>query len=116
MFLGRDTELAQLRQLLDDLDSSGGRVVLVRGEAGIGKSTLVSEFVSALEDRVHLLFGECDDLLTPQPLGPIWDVARDGSSISAALSQGDRRGVMEELLGPALCGAPLNGTMHSFTP
>jgi len=98
MILERDSELGQLRQLLNDLDSSGGRVVLVRGEAGIGKSALLSQFVAEVEDRVHVLFGECDDLLTPQPLGPIWDAARDESSISAPLSQGDRRGVMEALL------------------
>ncbi len=98
MILERDSEMEQLRHLLADLDSSGGRVVLVRGEAGIGKSALISEFISEVEDRVHVLFGECDDLLTPQPLGPIWDVARDEPSISAALTQGDRRAVMEELL------------------
>ena len=98
MILERDTELGQLRQLLDDLDSSGGRVVLVRGDAGIGKSVLISQFVAEVEDRVHVLFGECDDLLTPQPLGPIWDMAREESSISAPLSQGDRRAVMEALL------------------
>ena len=98
MILERNSELRLLRQLLDDLDSSGGRVVLVRGEAGIGKSALIAEFVAEVEDRAHVLLGACDDLLTPQPLGPIWDIARHDSSVTAPLSGGDRRAVMETLL------------------
>ncbi|MFC2176800.1 AAA family ATPase [Actinomycetota bacterium] len=98
MILERDQELATLVKLLDDLDSSGGRVVLVRGEAGIGKSALVAEFVAGVEDRAHVLLGACDDLLTPQPLGPIWDMARHDASVTAPLSRGDRRAVMEVLL------------------
>ncbi len=98
MLVERDTELTVLRRLLDDLGSSGGRVVLVRGEAGIGKSALVSQFLTDSGDRTHALVGGCDDLLTPQPLGPIWDVARHDAALAAPLSGGDRRAVMETLL------------------
>lgn len=73
MILDRDSELAELRQLVDDLGSWGGRVVLVRGEAGIGKSAVITEFIADTEDRVHVLVSACDDLLTPEPLGPMWD-------------------------------------------
>ncbi|MEE8375513.1 MAG: AAA family ATPase [Acidimicrobiia bacterium] len=98
MILERDTELKQLRQLLDDLESSGGRVVLVRGEAGIGKSALISEFVTDTEDRAHVLIGACDDLLTPQALGPFWDLAREQPALARALENGDRPGVLEATL------------------
>ena len=98
MILERETELAELDRLLDDLDTSGGRTVLVRGEAGIGKSALITQFIADTSDRVHVLLGACDDLLTPQPLGPIWDVARHDSSVALPLSRGDRRAVMEVLL------------------
>ena len=98
MILERDAELAELTGLLDDLDSSGGRVVLIRGEAGIGKSSLLAEYIAEIEDRAHVLVGACDDLLTPQPLGPIWDVARQDASVATPLSAGDRRAVMETLL------------------
>ena len=98
MILERDTELRQLRQLLDDLDSSGGRVVLVRGEAGIGKSTLLSEFVTETEGWTHVLAGGCDDLLIPQPLGPFWDMARHEPSLKEPLVDGDRPRLLEEVL------------------
>jgi len=98
MILERDSEMEQLRQLLADLDSSGGRVVLVRGEAGIGKSALISEFITDSEERAHVLIGACDDLLTPQALGPFWDLAREQSSLARALENGDRAGVLEATL------------------
>jgi predicted ATPase len=98
MILERDSELEQLRQLLADLDSSGGRVVLVRGEAGIGKSALISEFITDAEDQAHVLVGACDDLLTPQALGPFWDFAREHGVLTRALERGDRAGVLEATL------------------
>lgn len=52
----------------------GGRVVLVAGEAGIGKTALVAEFAEHVDDG--LLRGGCDALRTPRPLGPVRDIAR----------------------------------------
>ena len=98
MILERESELAILTQLMDDLDSSGGRVVLVRGEAGIGKSTLIETFLADSEGRAHMLLGACDDLLTPQPFGPVWDIAREETSLAQPLSDGDRRAVMDAAL------------------
>ncbi len=99
MILEREVELAKLAQLLDNAASSGGRVVLVRGEAGIGKSALINRFLRDCEDRADTLLGGCDDLLTPQPLAPIWDIARSTPSLVRPLTDGDRRAVMEMLLG-----------------
>jgi DNA-binding CsgD family transcriptional regulator/tetratricopeptide (TPR) repeat protein len=98
MMLEREGELNELVRLLDGADSAGGRVVLVRGEAGIGKSTLVNGFIADVSHRAHTLLGACDDLLTPQPLAPIWDVARSVSALREPLTSGDRRAVMEGLL------------------
>jgi len=98
VILERKQELAMLAQLLDSLDSSGGRVVLVRGEAGIGKSALIAELMAEQEDQAHILLGTCDDLLTPQPLGPFWDMARNEPSVAGPLQDGDRRGVLEAVL------------------
>ncbi|TFH21173.1 MAG: ATP-binding protein, partial [Acidimicrobiales bacterium] len=44
MLLERDAQITELVALLDATATSGGRVVLVRGEAGIGKTTLINRF------------------------------------------------------------------------
>ncbi len=70
MLLEREKELGVLGDLLAHLDSTGGKVVLIRGEAGIGKSALVGGFLKGLDDEVHVHLGFCDDLLVPRPLDP----------------------------------------------
>ncbi len=57
---GRDAEIAKLRALYDTAKSGEGQVLLVEGEAGIGKSRLVDEFVGQLAqagEDVNYLFG-----------------------------------------------------------
>lgn len=98
MLLEREPQLSELVSLVNRLDGSGGSVVLIRGEAGIGKSSLVFEFMARLEEGVHILFGACDDLLTPQTLGAFWDVARDEPAIAELLRDDDRRQIQEALL------------------
>ena len=71
MILERETELAILGRLVRDLPADGGKVVLVRGEAGIGKSTLVELFLAEADDSAYTLLGACDDMITPQPLAPV---------------------------------------------
>lgn len=98
MLLERDRELELMADLLAGVDSSGGKVVLLRGEAGIGKSALVGEFVDRHSNAAHVHVGFCDDLLTPQPLGPFWDLARQEPSIAEPLGNGNRPGVLEATL------------------
>jgi DNA-binding CsgD family transcriptional regulator len=97
--VSRDGELAALSRLLDDLPVEGGRVALVRGEAGIGKTALVRHFAACEARRALVLVGGCDDLVTPQPFGPVWDVARHDADVASALAEDDSRGVMQALLG-----------------
>ena len=52
-----------------------GMLALVSGEAGIGKTAFVSDFVRARRLDAHVLWGACDPLFTPRPLGPIYDIA-----------------------------------------
>jgi len=84
--------------LLAGVGSSGGKVVLVRGEAGVGKTSLVKEFVERHGDEAHVLSGFCDDLTTPRPLGPFYDMARTESTIHQALRDGDRPALFEALV------------------
>ena len=55
---------------------------------------LVSEFVDRHDDAAHVLIGFCDDLLTPQPLCPFWDISRGQPSLENLLKDGDRISIM----------------------
>jgi len=95
MLLERAPQLKLLADVLAGVGSSNGRVVLIRGEAGIGKTALVSEFLEIHRDQAHVLAGSCDDLSTPQPLGPFWDMARlEERSLLGLLDGGDTRSVL----------------------
>lgn len=60
VFVGRDRELDELSRGLDDARKGRGRLFLLSGEPGIGKSRLVDEFASqAREGGVLLLWGRC---------------------------------------------------------
>jgi DNA-binding CsgD family transcriptional regulator/tetratricopeptide (TPR) repeat protein len=98
MLLERDGELGRLVGLLGEVADGGGRVVLILGHAGVGKTALVSRFLAEVGDRTHILLGYCDDLITPQPLGPFWDLARDEPLLRSVLEAGDVRAVMEAVM------------------
>src|SRR5829696_4748004 len=69
-FVGRIRELATLRTLLPDDATEGGRVGLIAGEAGSGKSRLVREFAQDVAAaRVLVLYGSCDAVVRT-PYGP----------------------------------------------
>lgn len=63
VFVGREDQLALLGAALDEVRASGQRrVVLIGGEPGIGKTTLVSEFARAAHDGgAIVLYGRCDE-------------------------------------------------------
>lgn len=88
--LEREVELGRLTSLLADAADGSGRVVLIRGEAGIGKTTLVDSFRATVGDETTFLIGACDDLMTPREFGPLWDMATEEVRLAAALGSGDR--------------------------
>jgi DNA-binding CsgD family transcriptional regulator len=55
--------------------TSRGRLLLVGGEAGVGKTALLRRFCDNRPRGARLLWGACDVLLTPRPLGPFLDIA-----------------------------------------
>ncbi len=67
---------ASLRQYAEEARGRDGRLVLVSGEAGIGKSSLLEELQSGLRDATWV-WGACDGLFTPRPLAPFHDIARE---------------------------------------
>jgi DNA-binding CsgD family transcriptional regulator/tetratricopeptide (TPR) repeat protein len=74
--LERSEQTAALTVALDAVVSeSAGRLVLVGGEAGVGKTALLREFCDSNAKEARILWGACEPLLTPGPLGPLFDVA-----------------------------------------
>ncbi|GAA4490380.1 LuxR family transcriptional regulator [Rhodococcus olei] len=58
MFVGRDRELAELDQLLDEASTGTPVLALVEGPSGIGKSALVEQFVGRLDGwAIHAATG-----------------------------------------------------------
>jgi DNA-binding CsgD family transcriptional regulator/tetratricopeptide (TPR) repeat protein len=71
----RDASLAFLSGLLADVrTSSAGRLVALGGEAGVGKTALLRRFCREAKPA-RILWGSCEPLFTPRPLGPLVDVA-----------------------------------------
>ncbi|MBM7503251.1 ATP-binding protein [Agromyces aurantiacus] len=104
--LERDRELDALRSAARDAARGRGRVVLLLGEAGIGKSTLVHALRADPPAGVRVLLGSCDAMSTPRPLGPLRDLAAEvGPRLGQALRSGDREEVFEALR-DELSGAP----------
>jgi ATP/maltotriose-dependent transcriptional regulator MalT len=89
--LERTPFLAVLDECLADAVGGRGRLVLVSGDAGIGKTSLIKRFVEARSGGARVLWGACDGLDTPRPLGPFVDVASEaGGSLQAAVEQGEK--------------------------
>jgi ATP/maltotriose-dependent transcriptional regulator MalT len=103
--LERDAPLSVLASAVADAAGGQGSTVLVSGEAGIGKTSLVRAFAETA-GNARLLLGSCDDLMASRTLGPLRDAAigTDGP-LAAALADGGSidgvfAAVLEELADP----------------
>ncbi len=97
--LERAPELAELVARLAAVRRSGGQLVLVSGEAGIGKTALLDAFVAGLPRATGVLRGACDPIEPPRPFAPVGDMARQaGDGLSDALATADRDRVIDRFL------------------
>lgn len=71
----RDDFLLSLRKGFTKAASGEGHCLLIMGEPGIGKTSLVKEFLSEIKDESIQYTGACDSLFTPRPLAPLYDLA-----------------------------------------
>lgn len=106
MLLERDQLLATLDECLADAARDEGRMALVAGEAGAGKTALVRAFATRHETAAWVSWGTCDALGTPSPLGPLNDMARDCYPLATLLGGGAARhevfaGFLDLLVSPS---------------
>jgi DNA-binding CsgD family transcriptional regulator len=97
--LERKTALDALAEFAAQARSGEGRLVLLEGEAGVGKSTLLEQFACDLPDS-RVLSGACDGMFTPRPLGPLFDIAQQVHGRLHSLCRADAS--REELFGALL--------------
>jgi DNA-binding CsgD family transcriptional regulator/tetratricopeptide (TPR) repeat protein len=75
--LERSAQLSALGESLGFVvEQSRGRLMLVRGEAGIGKTAVVRRFCEEQRPAGRILWGACEDLFTPRAMGPFIEVAQ----------------------------------------
>ena len=108
VLLERDELLTALDAALSNAAAGEGRLVLVAGEAGVGKTALARAFGVDVDGTARVFWGACDALVTPRPLGPFVDVAEElGGELAEAIERGAApHQVAAALLDSARSGAP----------
>src|SRR5262247_4733730 len=91
MLLERTPFLQTLDEYAGEARQGNGRLVLLSGESGMGKTVLLEAFQQQLAGA-RWLWGSCDGLLTPRPLGPLFDIgARAGGQLARLCRGGASR-------------------------
>ena len=104
--LERDAFVESLLEYAEDAAAGASRLVFVAGEAGVGKTTLLGLLRDRLPDA-RWVVGACDGSFTPEPLGPLFDIAPQlGGALAAACAEGAPRErlfrvLLEQLAPPA---------------
>ncbi|ORW92548.1 helix-turn-helix transcriptional regulator [Mycolicibacter terrae] len=109
--LERETTLADLHRCHRAVTRGHGQLVLLRGEAGAGKTTVIARFLAGLDPGTRVLRGWCDGSATPRPLGPFIDMLSDlpadqAISNRAAVDAQDTEDIYARLVGIVRDGNP----------
>ena len=102
--VGRKTEVAKLQSVTDGLLAGTGQVVMVAGEAGIGKSRLMAEWHRSLEQDVRWLEGRSYPGASGVPYGPFADLTRRYAGITDEDSESRARSRLRQALERILPG------------
>src|SRR5919204_4058021 len=100
--LERDNVLAGIEELAGQSARGGGQLLLLHGEAGVGKSAVVRRFDDSMASRFQILVGRCDPLTAPRPLGPLIDMiaqlpATQAAGLRAAIDTRDSESIYGEV-------------------
>src|SRR5260370_11870093 len=121
VLIDRVNDLATLQALIDQAKSDRGQVVLLSGEAGIGKSRLVAEAkASAAAQDFLLLQGNCFQPDISSPYAPLLDLLRSSAArqlaaaVTSALAPFPRE--LHQLLPDALPVPPAPVQLSSSHP
>ncbi|RVQ68333.1 ATP-binding protein [Sinorhizobium medicae] len=109
MLLDREGPLKALLASARSAALGHGSTVVVEGEAGIGKTTLLREFAEHSDHGCRVLWGWCEALITPCPLGPLQDM---GQLLDARVAALLNQAASPERLFPAV----LNALQHASDP
>ena len=89
LFVGRDAEAAEVTDAIERAGGGRGGAVLISGEAGIGKTRLVTAVLDSASHPVHAGWGFCTEDETAPPLWP-WRTALSSLGIDVESGAGGR--------------------------
>lgn len=93
----RDLVLDELSDALAAASRGHGRMVLLEGDAGVGKTAVAAAVAARASSGVQRLVGSCDPLTTPQSLGPLLDMVEQSPRLASA-ARGTRHELFSALL------------------
>jgi TOMM system kinase/cyclase fusion protein len=98
-FVGRDHEMALLKERWDRCCQGSGQAILLTGEPGIGKSRLARELASAAsKDGAACLEGRCAEYSRQSPLRPIIDMVERRVGLGREQSDAERASRLSQFL------------------
>ncbi len=106
--LEREHVCQQLLDTVSRASEGSGACVLLGGEAGVGKTSVLTWLEAAVAGDARVLWGACEALDTPRPMGPLHDMAHElGASLIGLLRAGATQAAVFDALIESLRGEAL---------
>jgi DNA-binding CsgD family transcriptional regulator/tetratricopeptide (TPR) repeat protein len=103
VFVGRDDAIVALRNAVGRSGAGEGSLVLVEGEAGIGKTRLLAEFARSVQDDIAVVAGSCVQLTEGSlPYVPIVEVLDELATRGSGRRSRRARALRDELSGSVI--------------
>ena len=93
----RDPFIAPLLEWVPDAETRTGRLVLLGGEAGVGKTSLVGLLATRVGPDVTVRRGFGDNVATPSPLGPVLDALPELTAVIEEATEATRPRLFREV-------------------